>query len=141
MSSISIALHLLAADWLNTASGRLASDRRHLARDQGTEETRRTDHPADARRSGQAGAGSSRHRSPLQVRLDRAAARSDLREARAAEGGQVSAAWSLGGAYAISAVDLVADSAVIPVIPAGLEPATYALGKRRSDPAELWDLT
>lgn len=29
---------------------------------------------------------------------------------------------------------------MIPVIPAGLEPATYALGKRRSDPAELWDL-
>ena len=28
---------------------------------------------------------------------------------------------------------------MIPVIPAGLEPATYALGKRRSDPAELWD--
>jgi hypothetical protein len=30
---------------------------------------------------------------------------------------------------------------MIPVIPAGLEPATYALGKRRSDPAELWDRT
>ena len=28
---------------------------------------------------------------------------------------------------------------MISVIPAGLEPATYALGKRRSDPAELWD--
>ena len=44
----------------------------------------------------------------------------------------MSAAWSLAGAYAIRAVDLVGDSAVIPVIPAGLEPATYALGKRRS---------
>ncbi len=29
----------------------------------------------------------------------------------------------------------------VSVIPAGLEPATYALGKRRSDPAELWDRT
>src|ERR1043165_4650855 len=28
---------------------------------------------------------------------------------------------------------------IVSVIPAGLEPATYALGKRRSDPAELWD--
>ena len=75
-----------------------------------------------------------------QVRLDHAAARSDLREARAAQGGQVSAAWSLAGAYAISAAGSVADSAAIPVIPEGLEPPTYALGKRRSDPAELWDL-
>src|SRR5262249_34397735 len=40
----------------------------------------------------------------------------------------VSAAWSLDGAYATEALHLAADSSVLPVIPAGLEPATYALG-------------
>src|SRR5215475_417635 len=83
----------------NVAGSHRIADTWH--RDQGSEETRRPDHPADAGRSGQAGAGSGRRRPPLEVRLDRAAARSDLREARPAQGGQVSAAWSLAGAYAI----------------------------------------
>ena len=56
----------------------------------------------------------------------RTAARS--REARASQGRPVSVAWSLAGACAIIVAAPAADSAAVSVIPAGLEPATYALG-------------